>query len=458
MLAVTIAIAPCAAIAQAVTLSGKLQIGFGDATNITGFRSNNAVPICAGAGSLVNPATIGTTLGTLLVNAIGDAAPGVGATVTFNAVGAGFGGAQQKIDSTCKVSIPGFANPRLRSRTQVGSAHFPGRKGPWQPSIENVPVPTTPTATYRVSAGGGYTAPISLTTWTTMDEAGPPGTMGTPAVVATNTYTGSAFEALSVWGGSSIKARVQPGGARFGGGVPFSGGGGVQLGVNTTWWATAGTQPPPGLGDYGIGNYSNGFIPVRPQFIGTDERRLDGSFGGTASTPPPFTKGLVFARRDATYAFRTPGGSTQNQHGAILTVNGGNTVTPMSGPFPNNTPVVTPIEYVLYNYAWTTGAVTHSDSAGDFRTVRKAQGYDVAVAPSTAIAGETRRIQLVTPWSASIKSVGNFGVPIPSLGFGGVAVLTIDVIPAPEPVLAGGLGASSLALAALARRRRSLRP
>ena len=161
----------------------------------------------------------------------------------------------------------------------------------------------------------------------------------------------------------------------------------------------------------------------------------------------------MFARRDARYAFRTPGGSTQNQHGAIRTANGGNTVTPMSGPFPSNTP----IEYVLYNYVWATGAVTHSDAFGDFRTVRKAQGYDIAVAPSTAIAGENRRLQLVSPWSATIRPVGVFGIPLPQLVFGGVAILKADVIPSPEPATGLGLVTSALALAAVARRR-SVRP
>ena len=65
------------AFAQPVALVGKLHIGFGDDNNqITGFPgSNNALPKCAGLGPLVNTGAAGTTQGTLLIAAVGSAAP-----------------------------------------------------------------------------------------------------------------------------------------------------------------------------------------------------------------------------------------------------------------------------------------------------------------------------------------------------------------------------------------------
>ena len=164
-LVVVITLASGPTLAQSVAYHGKLQIGFGDSNNATGFRSNNAVPIRAGAGPLVNPATIGTTLRTLWVNALGSATPGVGGALTFHAVGGASGGAQQKNASTCFDRIPDGAHPRLRSRTQVASAHFPGRKGPHTSMITTAPGPATPTATYMLSAGGGNTQVAPTVTW-----------------------------------------------------------------------------------------------------------------------------------------------------------------------------------------------------------------------------------------------------------------------------------------------------
>ena len=78
--------------AQPVACSGKLQIGFSDQGNVTGFRDDNAMPICAGGGALVDPATAATTFGTLLIDADGSGTPGVGGAFTFRAVGGGHGG------------------------------------------------------------------------------------------------------------------------------------------------------------------------------------------------------------------------------------------------------------------------------------------------------------------------------------------------------------------------------
>ncbi len=146
------------AFAQTVAYNGSLKMGLSDADNTTGFPSNNALPICAGLGPVANPGTIGTLSGHLPINARGTGGAGVGAALTFNAVSPTNGGAQEKDNSTCNVAIPGFANPRLRSRTQVGAAHWPGRKGPFpvsatpmvQSSFTMNPPPATPTATYMI--------------------------------------------------------------------------------------------------------------------------------------------------------------------------------------------------------------------------------------------------------------------------------------------------------------------
>ena len=431
--------------AQAVAYSGKLQIGFGDQDNASGFRSNNAIPICAGLGALVNPGTIGTTLGTLLLNAQGTGAAGVGGALTFNAVGGSTGGAQEKDNSTCNVAIPGFANPRLRSRTQVGAAHFPGRKGPFTTMLNTAPTPATPTATYMLAAGGGNPQATSVTTWTTM------ATGSAPAV----NFTGNAYEGSIPFFGLGLGVqRVQPAAARFGGGIPFSGGGGLQLGVNFTTMQPGGTVLVPG--DYGIVLYANGFLPTDPQVFGTDAKGVNilnrvttPVYGPLTGTTLTYTVGLINGRQDLTYAARTPGGSTKDQQGFIRTLGGGNTNTPAATPGPA---IVSPVAFTGLFGEWTTGSVTHTDKVGDFTTIRKASGFDTALTADPN--GATRRLQVVAPWAATIRPVGPFGLPIPNLGFGGIASMTVDVIPAPEPGTIAMLGFGVMGLVGLGAARR----
>jgi len=406
--------------AQDVAYHGKLQLGFADQNNVTGFRSNNAIPLCAGAGPLVNPGTVGTTLGTLWVNALGSATPGVGGSLTFNAVGGGFGGAQQKKTSTCRTAIPDGAHPRLRSRTRVGSAHFPGRKGPHTSMITSASIPFPLTATYMLAAGGGNTQTAPTITWMTRP------TPSAPSV----TYSGPALSATIPYFGPGLGvARIQPGPNRFGGGLPYSGGGGVQFGIHFSSMGGP-TQP------FGQVLYANGFLPQGPNFFGTDAKGIAVPNPITTdiyTTGLTFSLGLIAGRQDVyTYAARTAGGSTIDQQGAIRTLAGGNTVTPhtsCTGGVPCAPPIISPVAGTGAYFEWTTGAVTHTDKVGDFSTIRKASGYDIAVAPSTAVAGETRRIQLVSPWSATVRPIGPFGLPVGLLGYGGVAVLTLNVIP-----------------------------
>ncbi len=430
---------------QAVAYSGKLQIGFGDQDNATGFRSNNAMPICAGLGPAQNPGTVGTTAGTLLVNAQGTAVPGAGGALTFHAADLPtVGGAQEKQTGTCAVAIPGFANPRIRSRTQNGSAAWPAKKGPFTSMFTTLPVPATPTATYMLSLGNGNLQAVTSGTWTTMATPG----------AAANVFSGPHFSAGVPFLGAGLGVeRFQPGAGRFGGGVPYSGGGNVQLGINFDTMTPGGATLIPG--DYGLVSYANGFLPFGPQIFGTDAKGVNIVGQTTTSIYTSlftYTAGIINGRQDHTIAARTPGGTTKDAHGAILTIGGGNTATPDGtfmlpigsmtsitfdcvtmmpfGPCPQ---LISPVAVSGAFFEWTTGAVTHTDKVGDFTTIRKASGFDVAVGTASSVAGETRRLQVVSPWAATIRPVGAFGLPIPDLGFGGLSILSIDIIPVPEP-------------------------
>ncbi len=450
--------------AQALQYAGSLHMGLSDLNNeVTGRPpTNNALPICAGKGPLVNTDPAGTTEGTLLINAVGSGSAAVGGALTFNAVGGGNGGAQEKENATCNVANIPFANPRLRSRTQVGAAHFPGRKGDWTPSISTAPTPATPSATYMLSAGGGNTQAATAanftTVWTITDEAGPVGPLGTPAPITAFTEMGAAHSAavpfLAAAGGGAF--RVQQAASQFGGGVPFSGGGGVQLGVNTTNMTPGGAP----ITDFGIVPYANGFLPTSPQLFGTDAKGVNiapavtTAVYGAAPSAFPFTLGLINGRQNLTYAFRTPGGSTINQQGNVITLNGGITASPMTGAFPPGIGIVTPVAFTGLFGEWTTGAVTHTDQVGDFRTVRKAAGFDQAVAPTAGNGFASRRLQVVSPWAAVIRTVGSFGVPLQVLGFGGTARMELNIIPAPEPGTIAMLGFGVMGLVGLGASRR----
>jgi len=415
LLATTIAlpIAASTAAAQNVSYTGKLQVGLGDADNGPGFA--RPVPLCAGGGPLVNTGPGGTSLGTLLFNGKGQAQPGVGGTLTFNAVGADLGGAQQKTADKCRETQTPFVPAFLRSLTRSASAHFPGRKGPHSSMIMNAPVPSTPTATYMLSMNGGNTQVAPSVTWTTR---------ATPAA-SVMTFMGPALsEAFPGFISNGGIDRIQPGPNRFGGGLPYSGFGAVQLGVQS---ATANTATI-----YGVSNYMNGRVQTGPHFIGTGAKGVDATGAFTSVVYPASatnTLGLFVVRQTLTFAARTPGGSTQQQHGAIRTLAGGNTMTPDPSCPLGCAPIVSPVAVDGAYYAWTTGSVTHTNREGEFTTIRRAAGYDIAVASSTRIADETRRIQLVTPWSAAVRRLGPFSLPLPVLSHGGIAVLTLNVTP-----------------------------
>lgn len=390
-----------------VQYTGSLMIGFGDSDNFAlpvPEISNNAIPVCAVNG---NP-FLAYTFGSLPVfgRAVQSGA-GPGATLMFKGHGRPFspgqtpslqGGAERRVSATCNVAIPPFANPRLRSRIQAAGEIFPGTRGPWQ--------------------GTGMTAiPAVSPDWTVGPGQG-------------FDFAGPSLVTLVPFLGGNGAVSVNKGGNNFGGAIQYQGGGGVQLGINVATMTGGGMT----LMTFGVVNYVNGFLPTDPTIMGTDATGVN-----APTTAMSFPNGLI-AGRLATMAFRTPGPmGTINQQGNIIN-------TPMGQP------IITPVAFNGAFFEWTTGTARHSDMVGDFVTNRSAMGQDIAVVGGPN--GTTRRLQLVSPWSASIKRVGPFGLPIPQLGFGGLAVLKLNIQPAPEPGLIAMLGVGIAGIAGLAAMRR----
>ena len=410
--------------AQNVHYQGTLRIGYSDADNtIVGFAQDAGLPRCDVLTTSAGPGGI-QTLGTLLVNARGtQLGTGPGADLVFHAVGAGLGGAQVVAAAQCRESIQLVG--RMRSRTVGTTVKWPGNKGAYATPYSVLTSPASPTHTYRVEAGGGIPFPGA-------------------------TYMGrnAAFPLLAPTIGDLTLTK---GANHYGGGVP------VQGAVHRNLGLTVGTLGSFPTLEYGLVSYFHGQPSWRALPIGDAGRNTIAisTFGTTSMNE----HGLLVFDTDARYAFRTPGGSTQFAHGAIQTLGGGNTVSPsgswsapglglvdcaMADPVP--CPAITsPVLYQGAFFAWTTGRVRITDAVGDFQTIRSASGFDVATSGPD---GTTRRIQLVSPWSASIRGQGGFGLPVPTLLESGVAILTLNVIPVPEPA---GLAALAIGVALLGR-------
>jgi PEP-CTERM motif len=405
-----------------VQYTGSLMIGFGDSDN-TGDLANNSVPICAVNGSPFAPATFGS------LPVYGRATQTAGGALTFHAHGRGDGGGPQveslkggaevRVAATCNVQVPPFLNPRLRSRIQAAQEIFPGIKGDFQGNL----VPNTPMGVFVTPT------PMVAPTWMVGPGQG-------------NSFAGPVLNTPIPFFAGAGAVRITKGANNYGGAIQYQGGGGVQLGINTTLMTGGGAT----VMNFGLVRYVNGFLPTDPTLFGTD---ATGKFGPGATTM--FPNGAIVGNQ-RTMALRTPGGVTINQQGKIVTALGGNTVTPMA---PGGPALRSPVNFQGAFFQWTTGQVRHTDMVGDFVTMRTAMGFDdTSLTPGTAPFGTTRKLQLVSPWSASIKRVGPFGLPVPQLGFGGLAVLNLDITPAPEPGAVAMLGIGALGLAGLVGLRR----
>jgi len=421
-----IAIAAPAAAQNLRLYKGTLQIGFGDPTNQTlppgsnppADLANNGLPACANANPFL-PATIAT------VNVHGFVDEGTGAaprSLMFEGyapvdwAGQSGGGNAPIVDTTCIVQFPPWlAANALRSRVQFGAQVWPGQA-----------YTTAGGANYTTGPGGG-----------TVSAGG-----GIPTQVTYNqTFYGTA--------GGQIQ--LVPGPNNFGGGVPVNGDGAVLLGVNFA--LTNGSGGP--LSTFGIVPYANALLPTGPANYGTGNNNTVNPTGFQNSNP-------------YTWVARTPGPMGQASTIPLTTNFGwsqGVTQTAMI-PGIGTFDVTTMGDFGGIFHKWTTGMVQHTDMSAEYTTIRTATGHDWTTAqfPTTVSTnpafGTTRKLQLVSPWSASIKKRGDnpfFAgtlAPLPDFGFGGLAILTLDLAPVPEPGALAMLGVGALGLLGLGATRR----
>jgi hypothetical protein len=428
------------ALAGVVMFKGKVRTGFGTSTNVTD-AANNALPACAPLnGNVYAP----NTWGTLQAQGFAEQGTGTHPTLMFDAYEAlldtaagtnlagyagGNGGAFPRYASTCGVFYPPFIVRLLRSRVQGAGAGWPGEAG-----------------TLGQNQGFDYGGASALSQTVPFYGTGTTN-MGKQNITKGVRNFGGGLPAVTkgsiIWKNATQPA-VTTGPIPGGSGV--ASGPGVQLGVNLAPY-TNGTGMD--IATYGILSYVNGYLPTGPNALGggaatfrtsMDPQRLK-EFGEQSSHTAKIATGNAFK-------LRTPG-TVGGASGAtrILTVPtpGGGTVM---------VPAVSSIQIRIAAGLYTSGTVQHSDQIGDYVTVRSAAGSDITGLAEAG--GTTRKLQVVTPWSANIGGIGLFGLfPLP-LGFGGISMLDYNIIPmpAPEPGALLSLGAGAIALLGLARARR----
>ena len=426
------------ALAGVVMFKGKIRTGFGTSTN-AGDSANNGLPACAPLnGNIYGDNDWGTldaqgfaeqgtgTHPTLMIKRY---APMLSTGVGTNLLGVvgGDGGAFPRYASTCGVYFPPFIVRLLRSRVQAAGAGWPGASGTW-------------------GQGLGYDFPGAAASQT-VPFFGTSGTnKGTMAVTkGPRNYGGAvpgATKGSIIWKNATTLNQTGP----VAGGSGVKSGPGVLLGVNVAPY-TNGTGMD--LMTYGILPYVAGYLPTGPNALGggtgtwrtsLDPQRLQ-AFGAQSSHTAKTATGNQFV-------FRTPG-TAGGAHGAtaILTV-------PTPGGGTAMVPAWSPIQIRIAAGEMTTGMVTRTDMVGDYTTIRGASGADTTGLATAG--GATRKLQMVTPWSANIGGIGHFGLfPLP-LGFGGVQLIDLDIIPmpVPEPGVLLSLGAGAIAMLGMARARR----
>jgi PEP-CTERM motif len=432
--------------------TGTLMVGFGDAANKPPNGNdfgNDAVPACA-ATNVFAPQTFAT----LTVKGFVDQLPQVGTDPralvfeSYAPLSSGGNGGQAPIaTSTCRIQFPPFIGNQLRSRLQVGRQVWPGRH-----------LNTAKTDYTNVPGGGGGT----------VSKNGGPDLGGAASTTFNQTFYQGA-------GGGGGQQSIAKGSNNFGGAVPIETGGFVKLGIWEPPFVGNGGVP---LVTFGVKPYVEGLLPTGPNAFGTSASDAIHPTGGVASGPFTWTKhdpiptqwtpnwmtimaGPTTTLNYLNYPPLVPLSVTAEggwQQGAVQT-----TVTTFSAVVP----LTTMGDFKGLVQKWTTGMVQHTDMSGMYVTQRTATGHDwtsgqFASNTTTAPDGTTRKLQLVTPWSSVIKKRGTapwavqFAIT-PDLGFGGLAVLTLDIQHVPEPGTLAMLGFGATGLVGLARLRRKAR-
>lgn len=427
------------ALAGVVMFKGKVRTGFGTSTNTTDL-ANNGLPACAPMnGNIYGD----NDWGTLYAQGFAEQGTGTHPTIMFdgyqgmnsgtgtNLAGyqGGNGGAFPRYRATCGVQFPPFIVRLLRSRTQGAGQGWPQNGGTMGKGLG---------FDYGTAAALSQTVPFFGTGTTNMGKQNiTKGSLNFGGAVAAVTKGSIIFENATQ---PAATAGPIPGGSGVASGP------GVQLGVNLAPY-TNGTGMD--IATFGILGYVNGYLPTGPNALGdgaatfrtpADPQRL-AAFGKQSSHTAKASTGNAFK-------LRTPG-----------TVGGANGVTrivtiPTPGGGTMMIPAISSIQIRIAAGRFTTGNVQHSDMVGDYTTIRNASGGDTTGLSGTD--GTTRKLQVVTPWSANIGGIGFLGLfPLP-LGFGGIAMLDYDIIPmpVPEPGVLLSLGAGAIALVGMARARR----
>ena len=423
---VALFVAPLTASAQSVVVQyrGTITVGFGDGGPSQAGNpdlANNGLPPCAKANPYAPAITATLPLNGIVKQSVSgnlDFAPyGRGNAATgMNLAGGtgGNGGMNPRNTATCQVPFPPFINPRLRLRTQIGGAVWPSA--------------TLNGATDVLSA----------------NAAGGPSSLVYP--IPFPGFTGLGAELVSA------------GANTFGGILPRNGTGRVNLGLNTVTATVQGhvLQPPqafggtgPPQGDFGLVNYFSGLLPTGPSAMGTVANTAMG-VGNYLSATADFT-------------MHTPGGPNGTP-GVTVSVPVTIGVTANGAPIIQIFPVKDKAALEGVFFKFTTGFVQHSDQVGDFFTTLNGQGFDCQVASCTANQGggtsapngTTRKLQLVTPWGAGIRSLPPApDLFDPQLGFGGLAVVLLKIAPEPGSTALLAVGIAGLFGVHFASRRRS---
>ena len=410
--------------AAVVQYTGTITVGFGDGGPSQAGNpdlANNGLPPCAKANPYAPAITATLPLNGIVKQSVGgnlDFAPyGRGnATSGMNIAGGtgGNGGMNPRDTATCRVPFPPFINPRLRLRTQIGGANWPAT--------------TLNGGTSNLSAAAGAGA-------------------------------GSLVYPIPFPGFTGLGAEVISAGANtFGGILPRAGTGAVNLGLNTVTATVQGhvLQPPqafggtgPPQGDFGLVNYFSGLLPTGPSAMGTVANTTMG-VGNYLSATADFT-------------MHTPGGPNGTP-GVTVSVPVTIGVTANGAPIIQIFPVKDKAALEGVFFEFTTGFAQHSDQVGDFFTTLNASGFDCAIAACTANQGggtsapngTTRKLQLVTPWGAGIRSLPPApDLFDPQLGFGGMAVVLLKIAPEPGSTALLAVGIAGLFGVHRVSRRRS---